>query len=361
MCSLESLLELPFLWEHLSATEKPVVLYGMGDGADKILNVCEQKGIPVQGVFASDEFVRGQSFRGFTVKTYADTKKGYPEPIILVSFASRLDNVMERIYELSVSDELYAPDVPVFGDGLFDSDYFKAHFDDFSKVYSLLFDELSKKAYYDILAYKLTGRLSYLKDCETPVSEAYGTILRPGEHSVYADIGAYNGDTVREYLSYAGNDTTVYAFEPDARNYKKLCENVRKLPLTEAHLYHLAAWNQKTELTFYARSGRNSASSTSHAGAKATIVEADRVDAYLPQGVDVINIDAEGADMRVLEGLSETIDQYKPTISCAVYHRNEDMFAIPLYLAEQYGSFRMYLRHFPYIPAWDTNIYIKKA
>lgn len=225
----------------------------------------------------------------------------------------------------------------------------------------MLFDEISKKAYYDILAYKLTGRLPYLRACETPVSEAYETILRPGDHSVFADIGAYNGDTVREYLSYAGNDTTIYAFEPDSRNYRKLCENLKELPVTKTHLYHLAAWSQKTALTFYARSGRNSASTTSHAGAKSTTVAADRVDAYLPQGADVINIDAEGADMCVLEGLTETIARYKPAISCAVYHRNEDMFAIPLFLAERYGSFRMYLRHFPYIPAWDTNIYITKA
>ena len=57
--------------------------------------------------------------------------------------------------------------------------------------------------------------------------------------------------------------------------------------------------------------------------------------------------------------VADTIKKYKPTISCAVYHRNEDMFEIPLTLAEKYGTFKMYLRHFPYIPAWDTNIYIK--
>ena len=30
------------LWQYLSRTEKPIVLYGMGDGADKILNILEE-------------------------------------------------------------------------------------------------------------------------------------------------------------------------------------------------------------------------------------------------------------------------------------------------------------------------------
>ena len=42
------------LWEYLRCAEKPVVLYGMGDGALKILAVCRQYGIPIAGIFASD-------------------------------------------------------------------------------------------------------------------------------------------------------------------------------------------------------------------------------------------------------------------------------------------------------------------
>ena len=33
------------LWQYLKNAEKPIVLYGTGDGADKILNVMAEKGI----------------------------------------------------------------------------------------------------------------------------------------------------------------------------------------------------------------------------------------------------------------------------------------------------------------------------
>ena len=85
---LENLLKITDLWTYLKTQNKPIVLYGMGDGADKILNVCLEKNINVSGVFASDEFVRGQSFRGYKVKTYADTKLEFGDIIILVSFAT---------------------------------------------------------------------------------------------------------------------------------------------------------------------------------------------------------------------------------------------------------------------------------
>ena len=63
------------VWERLLQTTKPIVLYGMGNGADKIVDWCEANSVKIAGIFASDEFVRGQSFRGFTVERYADLKQ----------------------------------------------------------------------------------------------------------------------------------------------------------------------------------------------------------------------------------------------------------------------------------------------
>lgn len=359
--SLHDLLNITDIWQQLSNTNKPIVLYGMGDGADKILNVCQKKNITINGVFASDEFVRGQSFRGFTVKKYSDIKNELGEMVILVSFATSLKNVLERIYTLNSTDELYAPDVPVFGEGVFDSEFFNKNFEKFNSVYNLLHDCVSKKTYYNIIKYKLTGKIDLLSNCETNVVESYNNIIKPETKSVYVDIGAYNGDTINEYVSYAGKDISVYAFEPDAKNFVKLSENIKKLDLSSIKLYNIAAWDKKEDLIFYSRSGRNSAHTTSHATSKAKIITADRVDSYIDEKVDYINIDAEGSDLQALIGLEKVICNFKPTISCAVYHRNQDMFEIPLYLASKYDSFEMYIRHFPYIPAWDTNIYIKRS
>ena len=44
-------------WEFLQNTDLPIFIYGMGDGALKILSVFEKYNIPTAGFFASDEFV----------------------------------------------------------------------------------------------------------------------------------------------------------------------------------------------------------------------------------------------------------------------------------------------------------------
>ncbi len=88
-------------------------------------------------------------------------------------------------------------------------------------------------------------------------------------------------------------------------------------------------------------------------------VQADACDNLIHERVDFINIDAEGSDSYALQGLKNTIELYRPAILCAVYHRNEDMFKIPLQLYELYKGCELYIRHFPYLPAWDTNVYAK--
>ena len=358
----ESILYSDDIWSVLRACDKPCVLYGMGDGADKILDICREKEIPVSGVFASDGFAKGKLFRGFKVITYREMCKIFGDFIVLVAFATSRDEVLQNIYSIAAERELYCPDVPVFGEGLFDKSFVKDNFGFFKKVYGMLADDVSRKTYTDVILAKLTGNPNYLKRCETPVAEAYENIIKPDSSFGYVDIGAYNGDTIREFLHYSGGASSVTAFEPDAKNFKKLCDFAASCGLDTSRFYNIAAWDKCDRLTFYSRSGRNSAGTTSHAGCKSTLVNADTADSRITSRADFINIDAEGADMRVLNGLSDTIDKYKPIISCAVYHRNEDMFALPLRLAELYGGeCELYIRHFPYLPAWDTNVYVKST
>ena len=85
------------VWEHFKSCGKPVALYGMGDGADKVLDAFERFGIEVSGVFASDGFVRGQSFRGFTVRRLEELESELGELAVALCFASQLPDVMAQI------------------------------------------------------------------------------------------------------------------------------------------------------------------------------------------------------------------------------------------------------------------------
>ena len=104
------------LWQYLKKQTRPIVLYGMGNGADAILDRLDRLDIPVNAVFASDEFVRGQVFRGFPVLTYAKVHAAYPDAIVLIAFASERPEILARFFAISRQHETYAPHLPLFGD-----------------------------------------------------------------------------------------------------------------------------------------------------------------------------------------------------------------------------------------------------
>ena len=189
------------LWQYLLKTKKPIWLYGMGDGADKIINLLEKYDIKITGVFASDQFVRYQNFRGFTVVSYAEAKKISPEMIVLVCFGTSRSEVLENIDRIAAEQELFAPDVPVIGGGYYNLNYAAEHKNELNAVYARLADEQSKKVFENAVMYKLTGKIDYLFECETPIDEIYQNILKFDKDEVYFDLGAYRGDTVEEFLS----------------------------------------------------------------------------------------------------------------------------------------------------------------
>ncbi len=108
------------VWESLKNSGKPVVLYGMGDGADKVLKAFEKFNIQTAGVMASDEFVRGQSFHGFKVKKLSELEAELGDFTVALCFASQLPDVMAAIKNVAQRHKTLVPSVPVFGDILFD-------------------------------------------------------------------------------------------------------------------------------------------------------------------------------------------------------------------------------------------------
>ena len=212
------------VWSRLKEETRPIVLYGMGDGADKILAQFDRLGIRASGVFASDEFARGNLFHGFSVRKLSDTTAELGEDIVIViSFASQRPEVLAKMYELDAGYDVVAPDVPVVPGPLFDEAFVREHSADMQRAYELLADERSREVFLDTVRFKLSGRLKYLRNSESGKDEVFENILQPGADEHFSDLGAYNGDTIRELLHYTdGRFASVTALEPDRRSFRKL-------------------------------------------------------------------------------------------------------------------------------------------
>ncbi len=338
------------LWNHLQKAKKPIVLYGMGDGCDKILSVCEKKGIPISGIFASDEFVRGQRHQGFPVMRYREAKETFGDMIVLLAFGVFREEMLERIRSISQETEFYAPEVPLFGGGIFDEEYYHLHQRELEEVAEMLSDETSRKVFSHLLSFKLTGKITPLFAAETKKAEDLLSLVPFSPGDVYVDVGAYDGDTVLEWDRIHPDRGEILALEPNPKTFSKLMTNCAHLPAFRA--YPLAAWNQRESLTFGGRSGR----STAVRPDGSVVVDGERLD-RICQRADFIKFDVEGAEKEAISGAEALIRDQAPTLCVSAYHRTEDLFALPLQIKTLQPRYRVYLRHNPYVPAWDTQFY----
>lgn len=347
---VEKIKEIP-LWDYLKLTKKPIILYGMGNGADMIIEVLESLGLTFSDVFASDGFVRGHFFHGRKVLTFSEIKEKYEDFIILMTFAVHDRETLDRIKQMSEEYELYSPTVPVAGKGLFTLDFVKENNILFDEAYNLLADERSKEDFLRILNFKISGKVSYLFESEYEKHLLYEEILQLDENEVIVDLGAYDGDTIREFTAFTGGRyNKIIAFEPDEKNYKKLC--VKTDAMENIERYNLGAWDKKETLFFQKKKGRNS-----HQSSEGIPVEFDSVDNIVKDKVTFIKMDIEGAELKALEGARQTITKYLPKLYVCAYHRNEDMFTLPFKIKELCGDYKIYYRHHPYVPAWESNFY----
>jgi len=342
------------VWRFLADEGKPVVVYGMGNGAEKIISVLNEYGVTVSDIFASDEFVRGHSFLGYKVKKYSEICEKYKNKDfnIVLAFATPIPDMLERIRKINAVHPVFAPDVPVVGSGIFTGKYFQENKSKFEYVFSRLADDESRRVYENIINFKISGKVDYLySSTEYDKNNIYSGILKLGSSESIVDLGAYDGDTIKEFTAYTkGKYNHIYALEPDDKNFKKLVKNTQEMQ--SVSLYNMGAWNKQETLIFEKKAGRNSKLS-----AEGTSVKVTDIDSLISGEISMIKMDIEGAELKAIEGCEKTIKKYAPKLYICAYHRNEDMFSLPMKIWEYNKNYKIYFRHSPYIPAWESNFY----
>lgn len=341
------------IWEYLKFCHKPIILYGTGNGADIIIKKLSECEIKYDDIFASESFVRGQIFHGIRVKTYKDIINIYGNDIvILVCFASENKAVLDYIKYLSDLHTVLSPSVPIFNEDIFTINYILEREQYFDEAFAALSDDESRNTFINILKYKISGKIEYLFNCEVSKQDVFNSILKLGNEEYYLDCGAYNGDTVFEFISQVGDYRRIYAIEPDIYNYKKLSYSA--LNLSAIEIINAAVSDFDGDIPFNHCKGRNSHVNF-NSEQKVPCLKIDTILNDRP--VTYIKMDIEGSEFSALNGAKSTLKKYKPKLYVCGYHKNEDIYRIPLKIREINPDYKIYFRHFPYIPCWESNFY----
>ena len=367
-------------WERiLTAKEQQqnVVLYGTGNGADKIVDFCEVNKVPIAGIFVSDEFCRGQSFRGHRVESYAQiTERLGKDFLLVIAFASELPELLNRFQELSRQHETIAPHLGLYNEDLADREWFAIHEKELTAAYELLTDEWSKNVFQDMLNFKFSGKLEYLFRHVTKRKNDIA-FLELNDNEVYYDLGAYDGDTLfeaepqtkRKAQGAKLNDWKIVAVEADEKNFNKLKSRIEEqgariegqwARVGDIVLINKAVWKDEKGIEFSAKSGRSA--SVYGGDAQKKIITSTTIDAIAKETgwePSYIKMDVEGAEKEVIAGGAATISRCHPKLFIAAYHFNEDLFLIPLMLHHLNPNYQIFLRKHPYVPDWEINYIVK--
>ncbi len=349
---IEDILKLESSWDFFKNTRLPIVLYGTGNGADRVIDEFERLNIKISGIAASDGFVRNRTFRGFEVKSVSRAEEIFGEFAVALCFGSRLDSVIEGVVNLSKRHRLLVPCVPVYGDEIFNGDYIKKNAAELEKAYGILCDEKSRSVFENFLKFQLTGELKFLFESETDKREAFESILKLGHNEAYLDVGAYRGDTVEEFLKYVdGKYKSVLALEPDVKSFKKLSQYLKNYE--KALAINKGIWDNIGTARFKNEGGRGN--SVNSGGTALEVTTVDEISESFE--ITYLKADVEGSEYRMLCGAEKTLSKIKPKLNIAAYHKTEDITRLVFKIKEINPEYKIFLRHHRYIPCWDLNLY----
>ena len=345
------------LWSYLEKEKRPLVIYGTGDGADKIMDELGRRGLEnlISGVFASPGFVReGRFFRNFKVESFEEVSARLSDFIVLVAFGSPLPDVLSYVYSIEEKHELYAPDVPVCGGEVFDMDFVTHNKDRLEKVYERLADDESRKCFRNLVDYKLSGCIEYLRNCEVTPDEADSLLGPFTENGSFIDLGAYRGDTLLRFTKTFPQFSSATAVEPERHSFKKLTECADSLNIPVTCVNALISDECGTAMITNSR-GRGTRAAKTNTGREIAKVTVDSLEDG--KNASFIKFDVEGSEIAAIEGAGNTIRNNKPQLKIACYHKSEDLFAIPEKVFEIRDDYRIFMRHTPCIPGWDVDYY----
>ncbi len=346
-------------WDKLSHEKRPIILYGTGNGADKIIDACKKYSIKIDGVFASSGFVRNRTFRDMSVRSYDDIISEYGDDIIILpAFGTSVPEVMAYFRALAERHTVIIPEVPLYGGGIFDARYLEEHMEDLASVYSLLADDTSRRLFEDAIRFRISGEIKYLSLCE-PMEDSMRSIPYFDTVEYALDGGAFKGDSATDMLSALPNLKQIIACEPDPKTFKKL-ELFSQGDIARGIVKPVeTALSDTVGYSESVTSGsRGSGITGKNRRAKVSEVRLDTIDNIIGNDrVDYIKLDVEGFEKEAILGASKTLERESPILSVSVYHRTDDIWYIPRLVKEKLGEYRLYIRRPECIPMWDLNMY----
>lgn len=339
----------------LAEVENRVVLFGAGNLGTKTLRCLRSVGVEPLAFVDNNEARWGTSVEGVCVLSSSEAARKYGTSALFVvtiwSLGHSFRQTREQLSQLGCSHVVSSSALrwkfaeqmlPDFCQDLPHKLYEQA--DEVRAAASLWADDYSRQEYLNHLKWRALGDLAAV---ELPVAEEsyfldslYNII--PGE--VFVDCGAYDGDTAKQVLHRTLDIGRFFAVEADPANFRALKEWAVTLdPETARRIIpcNVAVGASRGQLRFNATGGECACI----ADDGDIVVDCIPIDELAgDSNPTFIKMDIEGFELEALEGARGVIEKNEPILSICVYHRQDDLWRIPLFIRSLVKDYHLFLR-----------------
>ena len=354
--------------EQLRAGDGTVVLFGAGRLGQLCARALARAGVPLRAFCDGNPRLHGTTVAGVEVLAPADAARRFGGALFVVAIwtGTARESMPERVAFLRglgcAHVASYAPLVWAHGGAETPFHAFDLPSRTLAAAARLralaarLGDDASRRVFLAALRQRLRG----VFDPAPPAPDQYfpADVVRLGRGETFVDGGAFDGDTLADFLRRVGGEFRHYhAFEPDAANAGRLRQRIAALaPPVRAKITHhaFALHEAATTLAFSDRGG--TASQLQATGA--TQVRGEALDTVIGDGaVSFLKLDVEGAELAALQGAARILRTQRPLVAACVYHRPEDLWTVPEFILEAMPASRLYLRRHGW-DGWETVVYV---
>ena len=209
----------------------------------------------------------------------------------------------------------------------------------YKKYASQLADDESRRALEGHLAFRQSGDFSDLVVDQNRFPVFLSRALC--DNISYVDAGAYDGDTVADFITYSrGKFRQIIALEPDPNNFSHLQMRVEGYLDNRIMIMNVALSATCGEVSFMATGDMNAAL-CEFGNIKARGIQWEDIKVCSPA---YYKLDIEGEEPAVICAAAKSIAQNQPLLSISVYHAPDDFLSIASTLLSLDVGYRLYLR-----------------
>ena len=246
-------------------------------------------------------------------------------------------------------------------------DDFKTYIDDYIWVYNILSDNFSRDTYHRTILCRLILDYHYILPYYKSISYFDWDYMNKKSNMVYVDCGAFDGDTVKDFVNrYGNNYLKIYAYEPTPDSFELLeraCnqyENVILRNCGVGNANDTMCFVQEERSASSSWGGMNPAVAnrftTDSKNNKTINVPIIKLDDDINESIDFIKMDVEGFEEQALDGCINHIKEDKPQLAICVYHDIQDLRTIPKKIHNMNQNQTFYIRNHCFVDYLATEI-----